>query len=467
MTTGHIRTWLAGFLFWTVGVYSSAFAGGERTNVRGMGMARTFVATSRGIEASGINPANLALPGTGTVAVSVLPFGFHVGSEFLDYDLYTSYFTGVETDTGRVARYLSESDKQRILASFAGDVAGSMINFDALLLGASLRIEKLGGFAFTITDQLGASADVPKDYLEFILNGNTPGSIYDFTGAALTAAWVREYSLSFGSALPKASFLEWLAGGIGVKLVHGFAYYEVERFDATLSTATDGTLTGTVDFLARRAGGDPFATRSIRNYELLANPAGVGVGLDLGVSGAFNDFLSFGLSVTDMGSVRWKTGAEQTFAETTLVVDDPLRGDQRDAIENALKGKKRLAAPFTTSLPTMLRFGLALEVHKLNKGEGFPGELLLALDYNQGLRVTPGLTRDPRVSLGIEYKPIPWLPLRTGASFGGTDELNLALGFGIELSAFTFALSSENVTWLFIPNSFSYGSFAVGTQLRF
>jgi hypothetical protein len=61
---------------------------------------------------------------------------------------------------------------------------------------------------------------------------------------------------------------------------------------------------------------------------------------------------------------------------------------------------------------------------------------------------------------------MPWLPLRTGVSFGGTDRMNLALGFGISLPVFDFEVASENVTWLVAPNTFSHGSVAIGTRFR-
>jgi hypothetical protein len=110
--------------------------------------------------------------------------------------------------------------------------------------------------------------------------------------------------------------------------------------------------------------------------------------------------------------------------------------------------------------------GVAIEVNKLPDMDALPGELLLEINYNQALVETPFSTKTPRVSLGAEYKPLQWLPLRSGVSFGGTDHMNLALGFGICLSVFEFELASENVTWLFAPKSFSRGSVAIGTRFR-
>lgn len=440
--------------------------GGERANIRGMGMARTFVVSSRGLDAVGINPANLAASDSTTVTFGFLPLGVHVGSDFLDYRLYTTYFTGVETDSGRVGRYLTEQDKQDILNSFTDPVANTNGELETRLLGITYRIEGIGAGAFTVTDHVGAFATVPRDYLQFILYGNPIGSSYRFNDTKVQASWTREYALSVGGNL-RIRFLKSVAAGAAVKLVHGFGYYEVQRFNTSLATDAHATLTGSVDFLSRRAGIDPSAARFLAAYKLFPAVAGKGLGFDLGVRGEVNEFLSAGLSITDIGSIRWNHDTEEKFADTTLVVDDPLNEAQRSTIETVVKGRARATGQFSTALPTTLRMGVALQVDELPGMEGMPGELLLELNYNQSLVETPFTSTNPRVSLGAEYKPLSWLPLRSGVSFGGTDGMNLALGVGVDLSMFEFEIASENVTWLLVPNSFSRGSVAVGTRFRF
>ena len=76
----------AGILLMTVFALNT-YAGGERTNIRGVGMARTFVAASRGLDAVGINPANLPAGDEGTVSIGLMPLGLHVGTDFLNYGL--------------------------------------------------------------------------------------------------------------------------------------------------------------------------------------------------------------------------------------------------------------------------------------------------------------------------------------------------------------------------------------------
>jgi len=444
---------------------ATAAEGAERSNVRGIGMARTFVALSRGLDAAGINPACLGAPDSGIIAFSVVPVGVHVGSEFLDYDLYNSYFTGVETDGQRVGRYLSTSDKEKILSAFQTDVARSSAEAELRLFGFLLRLGRTSSLAFTVTEQLGVVADIPRDYMSFLFNGNLPGSQFDFAGTRVKASWRRDYAFSFGARVAESPLLGALSIGAAAKLVQGYWYYEVERFNTRLITANNGTLTGTVDFLARQVGGRLINGNSDEGYNLFPEAAGSGVGFDIGMASQVTRFFSFGVSVTDIGRVRWSKEVEEVRAESTMVVDDPLDANQRDAIESVIKGKRNPGTAFTTGLPTTLRVGVALAVHKLPAFGAMPGELLVGLDYNQGLRELPGTTKKPRASIGLEYKPNGWVLLRSGVSLGGTDHFNVAFGVGVHVGPFGFDIASENTGWLFAPKSFSHGSLAAGMQI--
>ncbi len=441
----------------------TSLEGGERSSIRGMGMARTSDASSRGLDAVGINPANLAVSDGSTVSFTFLPFAAHVGSDFLSYDLYTRYFTGVQTDSGRVGRWLSEEDKDIITKSFSDPMGRASADMEVTLLGIAYHVGDLGGGAFTISDHVGGFAIIPRDYVEFILHGNTLGSSYSFAGAKVQSSWVREYALSFGGNL-QVRFLKSLRVGAAAKLVHGFGYFEVQRFNTSLVTDEQATLVGSVDFLSRRAGTDPSDARFIREYRLFPAVAGKGGAFDLGVSGEANEFLSFAVSVTDIGSIRWTRDTEEKLADTTLVVDDPLMESQRTMVEDVVKGRTRQSGPFSTSLPTTLRCGVAVNVNRIPDMVRIPGEMLIELDYNQPVAETPFSITNPRISFGVEYEPVPWLPLRSGVSFGGIDGVNLALGFGLRFSVFQFELASENVTWLFAPQSFSRGSAAAGIR---
>jgi hypothetical protein len=440
-----------------------AEGGGGRSDIRGMGMARTSVAASRGLDAVGINPANLGLPGNDHMTISIFPFSVHAGSDFLSYDLYRTYFTGSEGSDGRTARQLTEQDKQDILAAFTDEFGRVSADAEARLFGLSYHDDRLGGAAFTITERAAFYAGAPRDYLSFLFYGNPPGSQYDFHDAVAQALWVREYALSFGFPVSTMTPVGPLALGVSFKLVHGRKFYEVERFNTTLVTAENGTLQGTVDFLARSAGVD-IEEDNVPQALLFPEPAGSGVGFDLGVSSMPAPYLTVGISVTDVGSMFWSRNTEQVRAETTLVVDDPLNEQKRDAIEHAVRGERGSVESFSSPLPTTLRIGGMLSLHKLVDAGLLAHGMEICLDYTQGLRGA-GTTEPGRVSLGFEYTPLRWFPLRGGLSIGGWDHLVGALGFGLHLGFFQFDVASDNLGWLFSPSSFSGGSISAGMRV--
>jgi hypothetical protein len=403
----------------------------------------------------------LAFPDRGLVTFSILPAGLHIGSDLFDYGLYTEYFTGVDGEQKRSPRYLTEADKQKILDAFQKTEPVTRVDLDLLLFGASVRLNGLGRVAVTVSEEVTGTAELSRGYAEFLLNGNMPGSDYRMNDTRAGGTWTREYALSFGGAIPVPAWLQALSCGATLKIVHGYGYYEIQRFDTRLTTSDVAVLTGSVDFLSRATGEMPLQS----GYILFPPPAGRGLGIDLGVAGEINEELQFGLSVTNIGRMQWTGEVTESVADTTIVVDDPMLGDQRDAIEHVLRGKRREGSAFSTALPTTLRLGVALNLGEMLGGIG--GGLLVAADYHQGL--VPGVrsVQTPRGSLGLEYRPWEWLPLRSGVSVGGTDGVNLALGFGVELGGFDFAVASENVSWLLSPRDFSYGSLSVGTRLRF
>jgi hypothetical protein len=439
---------------------------GERTDIQGMGMARTFTASTHGLDAAGINPANLLGGRDCWFSLSLTGLGVHVGSDFLTYDLYNKYFTGVNTDSGRVARYLDNADKQDILSAFPGGMGKVSADFEVRPVGLLINFA-FGSVAFTMTEHVATSMVLPHEYAEFLLYGNTPGSVYDFSQTHVTGSWTRDYGVSFATHLPDIALVKDVTAGVGVKLVHGYAYGELDRFNTSLITSTTGVLTGRLGLHVRTARIDALTDSYTGSFDPFPAPAGSGVGFDLGMAGSLTEYLRVGISVTDIGSMTWNRNTEEISSDSTLVVSDPLDEDNNKNIENAVHGESHPGPGFTTSLPTMLRVGVAVQLTQIRFFKSLIlGDLMVAADYNQGLADAVGSMRDPRLSLGMEWKPFGFLPLRTGVSFGGTDHYNWALGFGLHFGVFDLDLASENVAWLFSTGGTSYGSAAVGMRFN-
>lgn len=340
-------------------------------------------------------------------------------------------------------------------------------NVEFRLFGVAVEIPKIGTFAFTVTENANGFVSLPRDYAEFLFYGNPPGTTRDFSTSDAQAAWTREYALSYGRSLQRLTFTKSLEAGISVKLIHGYGYSGLDRFNTRLETASNGVLTGTVGYASRSAGVDFAGGDSAGSYSFFPAPAGVGFAIDLGVSALVTDFISVGISLTDVGSMTWSRNAREVSVDTVVVVDDYLTSSQQDAIEKSLHGKRQDLDEFYTALPTQLRVGVALQIDRWPGTQDFPGSLLVELDYNQGFKDLPGSTTSPRFSLGVEYLPLDWLPIRTGMSVGGTDRFNVAFGFGLNFGTFVFDLSTENVNWIVAPTSFSYASIGMGMKFRF
>ena len=151
----------------------------------------------------------------------------------------------------------------------------------------------------------------------------------------------------------------------------------------------------------------------------------------------------------------------------TIHLDNPLDEAQRDSVENAVIGESRPGESFTTSLPTALRLGASVELHKIpGLKHVFYGEWTFACDYNLGLVESAGSAAAGRLSMGLEFRPWRFLPLRTGASFGGPDHFNFALGFGLHFGVFAFDIASEHVNYLLSEDSFAHGSVAMGMSIK-
>jgi hypothetical protein len=441
----------------------AALLAGERTNVTGLGMGRTGAASALGLDAVGINPARLSGPENAMVTISLLPVGMNAGTDFLTYDLYNAYFTGVDTDSGRMGRLLTDADKRSILEAFGGGLGSGAVELETRGMGLALEFGDVGAFAFTMTDRVAACGTIPQSYLRFIFYGNPPGSVYDFAETSVKAAWTREYALTYARALPTLPFVASSTAGLTLKLVQGFSYYAIERFNSRLATSPEGVLDGTVDFWSRQAGLDPTSDE----MHPFPAPSGRGFGIDLGVAAAVNEFLSAGLSVTDIGSIRWSAGLRETVASGLIHMDNPLADSQRDSVEQALKGEEREGSEFSTSLPTTLRLGGAVELHKIRALKPLIyGQLLLTADYTQGLVDAPGTSMTGRFSFGLEYSPWKFLPLRAGASFWGAEGTGFSFGLGLHFGVFELDVATETVEWLVAPGSFSRGSAALGMKLR-
>ncbi len=449
----------------TAGMYFKVEGGNDRTSPRLVGMARANTAVAWGVDAAGINPALLSVNRWSSVEVNILRAGFLFGSNFMDSDLYSTYFTGVDDPvTGeRVAKHLTPDDKNKILNSFPNGTG--KINTDAQVawFGAAVRTNMYGAVAFTVSDRFSMNFTMPNDYMRLLLEGFSEfGSMYDFSGTDAQSWWIREYSFSY--ATPKfrdIGFLQWITFGVGLKRVSGYVYFGTESYEGYISNEDlDGgfVLSGSVNMNVRRASANFIHDPDAYEFSPVGDPAGSGWGFDAGIAAGITENIIAGLSITDIGSIRWTENTYGTTADASVEIDDIFSEEQRDSLENAYTGTDETIAPFSTSMPAAIRAGISWQ--KSNN-------LLIAADYTQGLNTMPANTTTPRFAVGVEWKLIRYLPLRSGMSVGGYAGFAWSLGFGLHIGFFNIEVATENIGLLLYPNKTKHASVTVGTNFRF
>ncbi len=468
---------------------STMKAGNDLVSGRTVGMARTYTASSRGLDALGLNPANLALDDRGsTVTFEVLPFGIVAGSDFLNYKIYQDDFTGVDSldangkpavgsngKTVRIPKVLTQSDKDEILGLFPGGTSHTQFDVNVTEFGMTIQSSWLGGIGLSVSDRAAVNLDIPEGYLKMLLDAFPPaGANYSLDNTSVKASWIREYNVSYARMLPvELPWLKQIAVGVGVKYEQGFAYFGTDHYSGNISVTPTYVQTvagpvlqsepiaGSVNFLQYSSGVN-FDSASNAS-EFLGKPAGRGLGIDLGVSAEVFPALRIGASLTDIGKMTWTENTKAIDGSGGFTISDITN---QDSVKNAFKGEKHDTTSFKTSLPTALHIGGALQVDKAPFVTHFPGQLLVAADLNFGFNNEPGNTTIPRFSIGTEYRPVEAFPIRTGITIGGVDRFNWSFGFGFNTPVWDLDIGTESIALLTNPNSFHNASVTLGMRFR-
>lgn len=442
---------------------------------RSIGLAKTYTTSSNGIYAVGINPANLFQMEEGSVELSTLlplPFiSFHTGTDFLSVEQLKYYFGGVD---GK-ARVLTEEDKRELNSLF--EKGGNLFtSFSTTLLSFALKPSiDVGSFAFTVSDFAGGNAKIPQAIVDLGLNGNYVDKKYEFNDENLSSWWIRNYGVSYAREFlfDSEDWLKQISAGVSFKLVHGFYFIELVKSDSYLFTDVNHQIEAKADMIGYSAFSDGFgvkydfdSTNRQSNFSLFMPPAGKGFGFDFGLSLLSSDSWQFSISLTDIGKINWTENAAIFKTEGKAVINDFTDQEQLDSLKDKFTGKGDRIENFSSGLATALRLGIS---RKLNDEENFlPGTMLLAFDYNQGFNNLPGNSTNPRLSLGIEWKPADWIPyLRSGVSFGGAEDFAWALGLGIYTDLLDFNFATSYFQSVISPNSSKQISLALDSRWKF
>jgi hypothetical protein len=462
------------FTFFFIHTADAQLGSSGMADAKSTGMAGTYNTLAMGSYAFGINPANIIQPQFRGDLLFILPVpqvNLRTSTSFMTMNDVNYYFGEVNGGS----RYLSAEDVDRFYNKFDNGGEGSF-GAAANLLSFTFNLPARGGaIGVSINDVAAGEFNIPQSAVDIPLRGNLINKIYSFDDAGFKTWWIRNYSLSYARELPeiRQKYFDRITAGVSLKLVHGFAYAGTEHVKSYIVTSERSEVTGRADYLAYTSFSEDIGINYAfdesptkpTNLQIFPRPAGSGFGMDLGVAAVYNNIWNFSLSLTDIGSITWKTKAARFTAKGDIFLDDLANREQRDTLQRLAEGDGEYISSFSTGLPLTLRAGASYSF--LSRKDAIPGILILAFDYNQGFNDLPGNTTIPRFSVAGDWQPTDWGAVRMGFSVGGIDGFNWAAGLGAAVGVIEFNIATTNLMAVPAPNSSKKISFAVNSRWRF
>jgi hypothetical protein len=432
-------------------------------SARNTALGNTGVSFSTGIDAINTNPANLAFFDRKNWEISFIP-QVHIDfdNSVFSYGTYKKYLTG---DNYGNPKYLTDQDKNDILGLFP-DGEPENITTSAIINIFSMAVnykELNGGFGFAIRERIFNNSSIPKDALRLLLFGNKLNQNFTFDDFMGGGYWLREYALGYGFQFLKngnsrASF------GINLKYLRGTALYSMNGTKANF-LASDTAIDGNIKFHAVYASADFLNGNS--GYNVFGN-AGGGESFDLGFSYISDDVYSIGVSLHDLGYIIWKKNVYEVNIDTTGIIKNFSDENEYKPFEDLIKSHKTKLDKKSIMLPYSVHAGISVNLQKtdfLSEYDLFP--ILLSAEFSSTFKTDYIMTRHVTYyGIGLEIKPLRWLPIRTGLSFGDMPAC-FSMGFGINTGNFDFDLAIGNISALFLSETTKSVSFAFSTKLLF
>ncbi|MBY0427088.1 MAG: hypothetical protein K2Q22_15745 [Cytophagales bacterium] len=476
---------------WIVFVALPAFPQAENSSFNLTGRAGAATAFAKDYQSIGINPANLGF--LSEYEGKKVTFGLGEGGmSFYSSALNTSQLTGSLLDFG--ATKFTYKEKQEAAKLFANKPIS--FNIDYMLVGVSVQIDKIGGFAFNVRDKLQIYASFSEraadllfmgrastqnfdvlsysslntyqlnvtfpnrppsngysnDTLNRIVSGTStaPGTISQaLNGSKINAQWTREFNLAYGNRILKLDAFE-IYGGVGLRYILGYASVNLEAKNNTFIDSYASFSPG-MDIKIGKAGeANPSAISGG-----FFTPSGQGFGADLGLTLKYEG-LTVGASLVNIGSMTWNGNVylpKDTILKSMsgigiqnynlLNQTDQFTSDQEGSI------KWRGSSSKTLALPSIFRAGVNYRLKNI---------LDVGADVILPLNKVTGSLASVQYNFGADIKVTKWFRVSTGFSTGGNTigKYNVPLGilFVVGMNGFyEFGFATRDITTFILQNN--------------
>ena len=369
-----------------------------------LGLGGAYTAAARGFDAVAWNPAGLAMPGTGRFSVGIFPVVGGWGATPIGFGELKDHEGDVVDDATKRAWV------ETIRADGGQSMGGAA---DATLLGLTI-----GRFGVQVSLSATGDGFLTGDAAELLLFGNVgfegEPKAYDIRGTDFTAASLATFAASWAQPLRVGGGV--LAIGGTAKLVRGTSFLHGRE--------TGGITTS-----------DPLAVR-VRFPIVQARETGAfddnggGFAADLGVAWQRGG-VRLGAAVQNVVSTfEWDADAFDWKRGVVAFTDDSSVTDfERRPLAEGPEELRRVLDEAT--LDPTVSAGAAVRLTDA-----------LAVSADVRARMGDGLDLVPKsyVGAGVEWAPVPELPIRLGAA-SMTGGLQFGGGVGLRLGAFTLDAS--------------------------
>lgn len=381
------------------------------TSAAATALGGAYTASARGFDAIGWNPAGLAMPGTGGFSFTLL---LNAGANGGSSPIGPKDLKPYSNDT---IPYAVRSDWLAKIRAAGGQSLNGGADFSLL----SMNIGNVG-LSYSVAAR--ASGNLPGDAAELLLFGNygyaNAVRPYTLAGARLDVSAIGTAALAFGKELNVrfgSASDQHFAIGVTAKYHMGHALGVVVDGGSVVSSLpvvdVDVRMRQIVSDTGTAKGGLPMA--------------GNGLGVDLGAAWQ-GGRLKIGVAVRDVvNTFKWTPGEMYTRYSTvryTSGVQSQIDGvwTKVSALGAAAKDSVTQALSPLVINPS-LAVGFALEL---------PVRFTLSGDYQQRFGEGINLTPKSRYGVGLQWKIIPFLPLRAGYA-NTPDATFLTGGVGLDL----------------------------------
>ncbi len=435
----------------------------------------SFSATGRGgtatsfvtdYQALGINPANLGFQTDHAFALGIGEIGYGFYSEALVRDDVRAILFNNEDS-------ITQEESELLAQSFLDE--GLKFDIDIMALGFSLRVPKVGTFAFSISGNASYSTKFGGEAANIIFEGYdyagyfdtviiTPTEIYGIAYEPLSLSELfgdSEFLLNINTSFNAGYGLKLFGSeetisayaGIGFKYILGYAYLDM-RTDG--STVTGLSALG-LDILELEEG-----VTSSSLTTSAAEPVGRGTGWDFGFSLKVRDAVTASIAITDIGKMKYTANVLQIndFVLDTVAFSGVTTTDPIDLISEMLNEEELIEysslTEFEVSLPTNLRLGASFKLNDF---------VDVGVDAVFPMNDVSGAFENPVVGAGAQFRLLKVLKLSAGVSAGGGYAYNIPAGIGLDFRIWELGFATRDISTWFGEAS-PYVSMATGV-LRF